>query len=501
MKYDYIIIGGGLGGLCAAIILAKENKKVLVLEKHYKAGGYLHSFKRKGFQFETGFHFAPELNEDQILSMYWKYLGIYDKLKLVPYNRDHFHSLVFPDMRVDLRSGMENLRADLKSQFPNEKKAIDIYIDKIKELKRYFVYFNQDHKGDMDKEHESFEISIESFLDSIGASQRLKGVVLAHSYLYGVPPSETPLGTHAIFFNALYSSSTDIEGGGDALASALVESLKENGGEIAYKKNVTKIVTDNKMIKSVITEDETSYDCDGIIFSANPQLSFKMLDDDVFRGIFKSRINEMENTTSHFGTYLVTDADLSSYNYDLLYLPDYDVNKLYNKPISGSPDDDLFLYFTVPTARLGAAEGGKHIIETISIDNYNNYSQWAESKVGRRAPEYYELKKRCEKSVINKLDELIPELKSKIILSESSTPLTNRDYTNSPNGSIYGIKHSMDQMKAPIRARTKLNNFFYTGQSLIFPGIVGVTITSFVTCSDILGQQHLFDRIDSGIKK
>ena len=96
---------------------------------------------------------------------------------------------------------------------------------------------------------------------------------------------------------------------------------------------------------------------------------------------------------------------------------------------------------------------------------------------------------------------MIPELKSKIILSESSTPLTNRDYTNSPNGSIYGIKHSMDQMKAPIRARTKLNNFFYTGQSLIFPGIVGVTITSFVTCSDILGQQHLFDRIDSGIKK
>jgi all-trans-retinol 13,14-reductase len=55
-------------------------------------------------------------------------------------------------------------------------------------------------------------------------------------------------------------------------------------------------------------------------------------------------------------------------------------------------------------------------------------------------------------------------------------------------------------MRAPIRARTKLDGFYFTGQSLIFPGIVGVTITSFVTCADILGQKYLFDRIDSEIK-
>ena len=70
----------------------------------------------------------------------------------------------------------------------------------------------------------------------------------------------------------------------------------------------------------------------------------------------------------------------------------------------------------------------------------------------------------------------------------------------SPMGSIYGIKHSMSQMRAPIRARTKLNGFYYTGQSLIFPGIVGVTITSFVTCSDILGQDYLFNKIDKAVK-
>ena len=141
-KYDFVIIGSGLGGLCAAIILAKENKKVLVLEQHFKPGGYLHSFKRHGWQFETGFHFSPELGDSQILQMYWQYLGVLDKIELVPYNREHFHSLHFPDFHLDLHSGIDSLQELLNKTFPDEKRAIDLFLKKITELKRYFVYFN-----------------------------------------------------------------------------------------------------------------------------------------------------------------------------------------------------------------------------------------------------------------------------------------------------------------------------------------------------------------------
>ncbi len=58
----------------------------------------------------------------------------------------------------------------------------------------------------------------------------------------------------------------------------------------------------------------------------------------------------------------------------------------------------------------------------------------------------------------------------------------------------------MEQMHAPIRARTKLEGFYFTGQSLIFPGIVGVTITAFVTTAEILGEEYLFKRIDEELK-
>lgn len=55
-KYDYIIIGAGMGGLSAANFLGKYNKKVLVLEKHNIPGGLVSSFSRRGVHFDLGIH-------------------------------------------------------------------------------------------------------------------------------------------------------------------------------------------------------------------------------------------------------------------------------------------------------------------------------------------------------------------------------------------------------------------------------------------------------------
>ncbi|MFB0908853.1 MAG: NAD(P)-binding protein, partial [Spirosomataceae bacterium] len=48
--YDTIVIGSGMGSLTTAAILSKEGQKVLVLERHYTAGGFTHVFKRKGYE-------------------------------------------------------------------------------------------------------------------------------------------------------------------------------------------------------------------------------------------------------------------------------------------------------------------------------------------------------------------------------------------------------------------------------------------------------------------
>jgi len=60
-NYDVIVIGSGMGSLTAAALLSKEGKKVLVLERHYTAGGFTHVFKRKGYEWDVGIHYIGEV--------------------------------------------------------------------------------------------------------------------------------------------------------------------------------------------------------------------------------------------------------------------------------------------------------------------------------------------------------------------------------------------------------------------------------------------------------
>jgi len=54
MKYDVIIVGGGISGLTSAAFLTKAGKKVLLFEKENTCGGLVNSFERDGFVYDGG---------------------------------------------------------------------------------------------------------------------------------------------------------------------------------------------------------------------------------------------------------------------------------------------------------------------------------------------------------------------------------------------------------------------------------------------------------------
>ena len=51
---DVVVIGGGLGGLCAGALLAKYGLRVTVCESHSIPGGAAHAWHRDGYTFESG---------------------------------------------------------------------------------------------------------------------------------------------------------------------------------------------------------------------------------------------------------------------------------------------------------------------------------------------------------------------------------------------------------------------------------------------------------------
>ena len=56
-SFDVVVVGAGLGGLAAAGVLARRGARVLIIDRHYVAGGNATIFKRRGYEFDVGLHY------------------------------------------------------------------------------------------------------------------------------------------------------------------------------------------------------------------------------------------------------------------------------------------------------------------------------------------------------------------------------------------------------------------------------------------------------------
>jgi all-trans-retinol 13,14-reductase len=74
----------------------------------------------------------------------------------------------------------------------------------------------------------------------------------------------------------------------------------------------------------------------------------------------------------------------------------------------------------------------------------------------------------------------------------TSTPLTYRDYTLTPNGSAYGVRRDCRNLVITMLSpRTPLPNLLLTGQNLMLHGLEGVSMTALLTCQEILGTEYI----------
>ena len=141
-KYDTIIIGSGMGSLSAGAILAKQGQKVLLLERHYTAGGFTHIFKRKGYEWDVGIHYIGEVQkENSIIRQLFDYISN-NKLEWEDMG-DVYDKIIIGNKPYDFVKGTQNFKDKIITYFPNEKKAINAYVNLVfdanKKSKNYFL--------------------------------------------------------------------------------------------------------------------------------------------------------------------------------------------------------------------------------------------------------------------------------------------------------------------------------------------------------------------------
>jgi all-trans-retinol 13,14-reductase len=125
------------------------------------------------------------------------------------------------------------------------------------------------------------------------------------------------------------------------------------------------------------------------------------------------------------------------------------------------------------------------------VDTFNTVS-----REGDRGEDYEAFKKEKAEKLLDMVERRFPVIRQCIQSYYVATPLSFRDYIGTSDGSMYGVlKDSNDPLRTFISSRTKLNNLFLTGQNLNMHGILGVSMSSVVTCSELLDMEKLLHDI------
>ena len=132
-RYDHIVVGSGISGLTATLLLALNQRRVLLIEKAPRMGGSLSRFYREGIPFDTGLHFTGGLGEGGLLHRMLSLLGMEQAVEPVFMSREKAHRFVFESegRTFDLPCGTAGWRRQLKSEFPGEAAAVDRYFDRV----------------------------------------------------------------------------------------------------------------------------------------------------------------------------------------------------------------------------------------------------------------------------------------------------------------------------------------------------------------------------------
>lgn len=497
--YDIVVVGAGLGGLLSAVILAKEGMKVCVLEKDKQIGGCLQTFSFNKKVFDSCVHYIGGLGEGHTLNKIFSYAGIMDKLALTEYSENAFDRIAFADedLTYPQAQGNRNFIEQLLPYFPYERESLEKYIQQVNYVGDHFPLYRLRNGNGSEKDVVS-NWRLMDTLTKITDNKRLQSVLTGNNLLYAGVRGKTPFFLHALVIGSYIHSSHKVVPGSSQIAKFLWRELQNNGGTILKDTEVVQLSTKDGIITHTCTKDGQNIYGKQFIANIHPQVLLELLDENTIRPAYKKRIESMEQTVSTFMSNLVLQPKSVKMQYSNLY---WNATDDVWQAIQYKPEEwpaNYILFYTEDKQNKGYAES----ISILSYMHYKEVQQWQDTynRAGDenyRCDEYESFKQRKEELLLNKVYERLPELKGNIIASKTATPLTYRDYTGTPEGSLYGILKDVNRFGAgTIATKTKIPNLLLTGQNVNLHGVLGVSITALATSAELIGMDYLLSKIN-----
>ncbi|MFT6028446.1 MAG: all-trans-retinol 13,14-reductase, partial [Oleiphilaceae bacterium] len=344
--YDAIVIGSGIGGMTTAAILSKAGKKVLVLEQHYTAGGYTHSYSRNGYEWDVGVHYIGEVGDPS--SPLRKVFDFISDSKLhwakMDDNYDRFH---FGDDVYNLRAGRETFLNDLCARFPEESQAIERYLELLDNVSRLIPLQVMDKilPNILGQSYNFFKkLGLPDYLNKttyevlskLTKDEKLIAVLTGQYGDCGLPPKQSSFLIHALIARHYLLGGYYPIGGAWKIADTIIPVIQQSGGDLLTYASVDEIVIKKGKAIGVKMADGHIIYSSKIISSAGVINTFKHLvpEETSRKHGYLEHLESISSSKAHLGMYIGlkgSPQELKLPKTNFWIFPEYDASKAFER--------------------------------------------------------------------------------------------------------------------------------------------------------------------------
>ncbi|NHJ88053.1 MAG: NAD(P)/FAD-dependent oxidoreductase [Asgard group archaeon] len=476
-KVSLIVIGGGISGLSAALTWAHTHdlskEPVLLVEKEPKTGGFVTSYERSGFLFDTC-QMIPNISEilnflDVNIEMK-KFMGYYSRVFIVDTKIDKVK-------KIELPSGFTTFKNKLMTNYPSNAKEIERFLDHSRAMYDELFKLKMEPKfvdilkllitcpKIVKNSKKTFAEYFKQFNITEPDVIEIFEVFAAFSALPGEQAAAliTVSAMNSLLDGAFRPTKGFIE-----FPKKIEERYLSLGGKLLLKTKVDKILVEDGVVKGVRLDTGKTIYSDYVITTIDPKVAMKeLVGIDLIQQSdekYAQKVEDVKMSCSSLNISLGLDdkLDLAALGmdcgYNVITTGGDTFNKLYLAFEKGDSafSDDLF-HFGVICPSL--TTGGKPNL-TIRVVPMA-MGQWAELRVNN--PEKYKQEKeKWADFVIDKIEKyLIPNLRKHIVAKDISTPATYARYSGSPTGSIYDMAPYTNNFgRTRLKMRTPIKGLF-----------------------------------------
>ena len=450
--YDAIIIGSGLGGLSCAAGFARQGFRPLVLEQHYKAGGYATTFSRPGgFVFDVSLHSTSVGERDGVHDIIPGFPEI-EGVEFVPH--PHLYRAIFPehDIRVPQRD-VPAYKTILAKHFPAEKEGIDGILKDMEVMQA--ATNGRIPMSRLAKEHpnvmKAFGSTWGAMLDARIKDPKLKAILSNLWGYYGLPPSKLAAVYYAMpTYGYLNDGGYYPVGRSQKISDAFVDFIEDHGGEVILRTRVEKILTKQQAAYAVRTADGQEYTARAIISNASAIDTFqKMVGRQDYLDDYLAKLDGFSISLSCFQVFLGLKKDLVGElgvkDSEIFCQATYDCEADYHAMLNADAEHAGIGVMLYDNLYDSYSPKGKNTLNILMLQGYEPWRKYERDYLRNNKKEYNAEKERIADILIRRVEDmLLPGLSAAIEVKDTASPLTNIRYTSNYEGAIYGWNQTVD---------------------------------------------------------